>query len=1523
MGLFDGQAGEPKRKGSEDKGFFESAVDNIIGGTFGAVRDAPAGIWNLGKSVAETGESISRLPGTTISSILMNNAGVDEGIAEAAGEIAGRVMGSGLQAAGGPLMMAMGASPTESVVDQELLRTPTSAEGGTAWQMYAKKFPALAETQDSFERTYNRAKDQVGGTVSGDWSETPYVKAWNEGQIVPVLMEDVGNVGMVAELGGGALGRAAQVGNMSKAGTLADRAAVTAQAPVGLRGAGAATEKALGPMLAPVAPTLERGARALERAGGAGNAVANLPYAGLTAPVRVPLRWAREADRAFVDAARKGTSMLDQYPDAVTGAVGERPFQGRLDNSTPARVTGNLLRPVGKWVNEAVDQRMDRGAISREARASDVETERPWIFDVDAAKNAGTLDERIASSYLADRALNEANLASVQALIDAPDVVNGQLVPPTPEVRDARAQILGPRATAGAVDVFADALQNPDRMAFLEELRMADEKARIIHAGKVQPEVPVPEPTQVPAGQMLLPDRPVESLVPDEQQFSRVGADAPIPEVFHGSSRDLPEGRLETTPPYISENLVGPGLYTTDTGAVAGKYRRKVGASGKNAEPAAGSVYRAEWAGDQPPRVLDLEETLPPDVRAEFERTAHGIDRVGGGSGLPETDPVIQAIRTGTGAEAYQALRGLMRDFEFTRATADEFLLDLNYDVMSAGYDAMLHTGGVQGGRKHNVYVWLDPTQMSLSRVPADAIPGNVIRSTEPQRPIPIFEQRPAPDVQQPPTPYIPDDAIGRGWAQGYGERAPISPEAVQIRATEGIGYGPLKSAIADTVADVDRPLGEGRTPVTEGWVSKAEARTLRNAKSIEDDLAERRKKDPNAMPEPEEQAILDARDEIAKDLENRPEFAPAAQRPQLAVGRRVREAGQEKVKELRDAGHDAAADLIEQLTQDAEVTLAQVQERGTLATSELRGGLLEQRNGRPIPGDDPLTFKPGSSRGRGEGLQVERDLAPRAYRQAQDISLRNYNNAVNLMIDADGITGEQLAKADPTAPGFDPVAVAARAEQARLVGYDRTTRKPVSPAQYGPETLFVPEHLVRAIDDLDNQYAKNADSLAGKMLEGYDKSLNVWKTFALGLSPRWNVGNLMGNVLMVATMPGALSPQTIGAALRALSDPEGLKGGALRVTHEGFNEAAMLRNDARGALGQAGNLLNQEPTTIPGKAWGGVKSMAGAGYKVNQFIDDMSHQLVYQAASLDGQAKRRLASELEASGAISKEWADEMRGRALTDEQAVGKALKVAGDFANLSKAERHYVRRLMPFFPWYKHITKLAWTFPLDHPLRAAWAMHLADMYGDGEDRPEWLRGAIEYQPGQFMRLPLSPFTAGVDSALVPVDPETGRPSIGPAIGALTPMLSTPASLSGLNLYKTSELSRPQGQEGPAMFGQYPYILSGLTPQTRLLADIAGPQFQGRDVVRYDTGDPRFIKGKPMQSSRREFGVPGSMLGGPAGAALGSDRVGAPLLSYATGVTFDDADLGKVQRQAEKQEKRKSKEAKRYDRQRNRYKM
>lgn len=1542
MGLFDGQV--PESGGEHQKKDDASLWDNIFNSTVGTVKDLPQGLWNLGGEVRETAGNVASLPGTTVASVLKNNLGVSPGTAESVGHIAGIPFAGVL-----PLI-----GHQANTVDKELLDTPTSAEGGTAWQMYAKKFPFLANTQESGERTAVRLKDQAVDTATGDFYESPYVKAYNEGRLGNVLMEDAANVGLVADIAGGGLTRAAQVGNMERAGTLAANAGDAAMP--GLRGAGAATERTAGPLLGPVAPQLETVARLSERAGGLGNAVANAPYAALTAPARVPLRWAREADLANINAIRA------PEVDAVAAMTGNRPLQNVIDNTGVASRVGEALQPVGKFLNESAARAGFRGGISREDRARVEEMTRPWRDEVIAAdQSLMHPDEGIAASYLTDQTVNPANAHMVQGLMDQPVVdANGALVAPSPELRDTRAQdLLGEKATAGSVDLYVEALHNPTKMARLEELRAATEKPRIISAGAVQEAPPAVGERQAMVGRMELPDRElvkvgaetyptsaaaepvltqvgtvtrpprsVAGVVPDTQTYAPLDLSGGVPEMYHGSSGELPEGPATPQGTNGMQNRYGPGLYTTDTGAIGGEYRSKGDAAW---DPSTGNMYRAEWTGERPPQVLDLAKPLTDEVRKQFNYAMNEANAI---AGRPPSEFFPKGDYPATGA--YESLKstlsGDVRAGRMTAEQADGVLQRLNLERLpAAGYDAMAHVGGdTLGDRQHNVLIWLTDGNVSLTRVPPDQIPGATFQRevpgrsiplfaeqplahytpdrpgppmiggapaevvTRPQKPIPIFEDRVGPDVpqQQPLNPDLPPEATGKGWAQGYGDQRPITDETAAIRQSEGLGYGPLQSSIDETLRDPSHALDQG-------WISESEARKINQANATEEAVNAKIEDNPDYVATAAEKRVIAQRDKIGASLADRPAYAPAAQRPQLEVGRNIYKAGQEQAAALREAGHDAAADAIEQLTREAQVTLSQVAEQGTLATSELRGGLLQQPNGRKV--SPKLTSQPASSMVRESGLTVERELAPQAFRQYQNIQQRVHNAVIDEFAQQNARTGADLARI-AGADTFDQAAVARAAEQGRLVAYDPNTRMPVTEAQFTPETMFLPKELTGAIADMGKSWAQLTDSNAAKALRAYDKGMQTWKMFTLGLSPRWNVGNLVGNAMMLATHPGALRPSSLVDAIQTLRSPEGLQGQALRLSGESFSGAAEMRNLADKRLGA---LVEEGPTSLVGKGWGKVKQAAGVGFGINQFIDDLSHHAVYSAEMLGAKAKNQAIDRLEAQGAISKEWATEMRSRVPTAEDAMNSALKVAGDFSNLSRAEQEVVRRIFPFYPWYKHITQLAWKFPLDHPLRAAWAVHLADQYGDGQNRPDWLRGAIR-TPFGYVRGAFNPFPGGVESPMIPVDWETGRPSIAPMMGGVTPAVSTLASLSGYNTYKNEPMSRPNGQQG-IEWSQYPYILSGLTPQTRFLADVAGPTYKGSDVVRYDTGDPRFVGGRPMQSSRQEFLGP----------------LGAPLLNFTAGTSVDNANIGEVNAIAAKKEAATDKQRRRYEQQRRRFKV
>ena len=57
---------------------------------------------------------------------------------------------------------------------------------------------------------------------------------------------------------------------------------------------------------------------------------------------------------------------------------------------------------------------------------------------------------------------------------------------------------------------------------------------------------------------------------------------------------------------------------------------------------------------------------------------------------------------------------------------------------------------------------------------------------------------------------------------------------------------------------------------------------------------------------------------------------------------------------------------------------------------------------------------------------------------------------------------------------------------------------------------------------------------------------------------------------------------------------------------------------------------------------------------------------------------------------------------KGLAPELAARETLKAMGGFFRMSKAERQYIREVIPFYSWMRHTTSLMYRMPLEHPMR-----------------------------------------------------------------------------------------------------------------------------------------------------------------------------------------------------------------------------
>lgn len=81
--------------------------------------------------------------------------------------------------------------------------------------------------------------------------------------------------------------------------------------------------------------------------------------------------------------------------------------------------------------------------------------------------------------------------------------------------------------------------------------------------------------------------------------------------------------------------------------------------------------------------------------------------------------------------------------------------------------------------------------------------------------------------------------------------------------------------------------------------------------------------------------------------------------------------------------------------------------------------------------------------------------------------------------------------------------------------------------------------------------------------------------------------------------------------------------------------------------------------------------------------------------------------------------------------EKAIEPVNELEGAYLRLHPFERNYLRRIIPFYPWTKAMTKLVFQLPFAYPKQTfMWNRYSAmmqDLMSSDEHTPEWLRGAV----------------------------------------------------------------------------------------------------------------------------------------------------------------------------------------------------
>lgn len=301
------------------------------------------------------------------------------------------------------------------------------------------------------------------------------------------------------------------------------------------------------------------------------------------------------------------------------------------------------------------------------------------------------------------------------------------------------------------------------------------------------------------------------------------------------------------------------------------------------------------------------------------------------------------------------------------------------------------------------------------------------------------------------------------------------------------------------------------------------------------------------------------------------------------------------------------------------------------------------------------------------------------------------------------------------------------------MEGLEERIRQQGLDALGGAKVYLMPTHIA-------DQVARQAAlALGWKMRMFFDGPMNMWRASVLSLSPRWIVNNVLGNLVFMGThAPNAIKYwlQTAGKRDKALfkmlmSEEEyaEMAGGrffaseALSKTHygsaEGTKTAALAHKIVEGPYTGVARPLNPVAT--------GVRKLSHFIKSLNQSIEQAAARGIF----LDEFAKKNLTTTTRLfhgqmtvlRHAATVGWNDKSSFR-----QFVDGANRVLGDYVHLSPFERQIMRRvIMPFYPFYRHMTLFALKMPIDHPFKTQVFRYLQEIDKDiSGEMPDFLRGS-----------------------------------------------------------------------------------------------------------------------------------------------------------------------------------------------------
>lgn len=344
-------------------------------------------------------------------------------------------------------------------------------------------------------------------------------------------------------------------------------------------------------------------------------------------------------------------------------------------------------------------------------------------------------------------------------------------------------------------------------------------------------------------------------------------------------------------------------------------------------------------------------------------------------------------------------------------------------------------------------------------------------------------------------------------------------------------------------------------------------------------------------------------------------------------------------------------------------------------------------------------------------------------------------------------------------------------------------------------------------------------------------KPTMIWKTAVIGYTPRTITNNAVGNWFLytVREMPSSNGIMAVADAIRFRFGSK-VAGEALFPTDHWLHR--YFSDEMADQFGVGNELVRFGDTSTMRRLKGGPFYLAQRAIAE----EPLRAATLYKAMRDNPEVKAELAA-LRKSGVRGTRAVDTAIERVLARnpdarDEAAQYSRRLAGDYITLSEGEK-FVRDIVPFYLWSRHILKTTGNMFADQPVKLALMSHLSEMGIEATEEtlgeiPEFLRGAIPLSALGFgdrtgrknvmLTASLNPFATVGELAESADAFITGSGRRGAAVSQLNPFM-----VGGFeSVFEVNALSgNPSPREGGVLADVLRRTLGGL-PQAKLADEL-----------------------------------------------------------------------------------------------------